>query len=204
MLLPKNTLIYVLKIRNGPNGIVPPLKCFFLYRTSMIATKAPVKNARYSEIRMLGNPKKIPITPTSFTSPNPIPTPLVTKYKERKNREAIAPDNIIFIQENGKMKWKRSERSSSGSKISSGKMPYQRSIKNKMIKQLIMTSCSTRKRSDMDDCKKNNRPIRLKLLPVTISISGYFHPIHLWQYRHFPCKNRKENKGNKSYHAKAW
>ncbi|OGH35253.1 MAG: hypothetical protein A2958_02735 [Candidatus Levybacteria bacterium RIFCSPLOWO2_01_FULL_38_13] len=58
---------------------------------------APVKNAVYKAIIILGNPKKSPRRKESFTSPKPIPFPWVIKYKRKKNKKAPIPENILFI-----------------------------------------------------------------------------------------------------------
>lgn len=45
------------------------------------------------------------------------------------------------------------------------------------------------------DCKATNA----KLNPVVNSITGYFHPINLWQYLHVPLREKNETSGIRSY-----
>ncbi len=63
----------------------------------MEPTIAPVKNAKYKAVIILGNPKTIPIKNASFTSPKPMPLPFVTTYKARKKRKAPTPENILLM-----------------------------------------------------------------------------------------------------------
>ncbi len=64
----------------------------------------PVKNAKYKEIIILGNPKTSPKTAANLTSPKPIPLPWVTKNIIRKNRNAPAPEKTKLESENGEVK----------------------------------------------------------------------------------------------------
>ena len=50
----------------------------------MIATAAPVKNAKYAATTLIGNPKKNPKAKHSLTSPKPIPRPEVAKKINKK------------------------------------------------------------------------------------------------------------------------
>jgi hypothetical protein len=65
----------------------------------MIEMIAPVKKARYIAIIMLGYPSKRPIRNANFTSPNPIPFPFVTRYKNKRNVKATAPEIKQEIKE---------------------------------------------------------------------------------------------------------
>ncbi|PIP75059.1 MAG: hypothetical protein CO135_03210 [Candidatus Levybacteria bacterium CG_4_9_14_3_um_filter_35_16] len=59
----------------------------------MIETIAPVKKATYSATIIPGKPRIRPITKASFTSPRPIPFPLVIKKSKEKNAKAPNAEN---------------------------------------------------------------------------------------------------------------
>lgn len=75
--------------KNGPKGIVSPDNLFFPHKISMIETIEPVKNAMYKEIINIGNPEINPKTNENFTSPNPIPRPLVIRKSAKKKAKDI-------------------------------------------------------------------------------------------------------------------
>ena len=57
---------------------------------------APVKNAAYKAISILGKPKTKPKRKESFTSPKPIPLPRVIRYKIRKNAKEASAERNLF------------------------------------------------------------------------------------------------------------
>jgi len=63
---------------------------------SMIETIAPVKKAKYIEIKVNGKPKIKPITKANFASPIPIPFPLVIKINRKKNKKGIKAIKKLF------------------------------------------------------------------------------------------------------------
>lgn len=57
---------------------------------------APVKNAKYRQIRIFGKPRTRPKTNANLISPPPIPRPRVIKLTAKKKRKAPSPDKIKF------------------------------------------------------------------------------------------------------------
>ncbi len=81
-------------IKNGPKAILL-FNFFFAAKISMTPTMAPVKKAINIAIIIFGKPSKKPIKKANFTSPKPIPFPLVIINKLKKNRQAkIALGNM--------------------------------------------------------------------------------------------------------------
>ena len=83
--VPKKNAINVPSNINGPKGIVDPCSFFLFDRISSNATSAPTTKAIYNATIVPCNPKKIPMKKANFTSPNPIPRPMVIRNKNKKN-----------------------------------------------------------------------------------------------------------------------
>lgn len=58
----------------------------------MIETAAPVKKAKYIQSIINGNPKRRPKIKDNFTSPKPIPRPLVIAKSKKKKANEEMPD----------------------------------------------------------------------------------------------------------------
>ena len=96
ILSPKKSDVIAAKTKKGPKGIVPPKKRNFFHITSMIETAAPVKKAKYKQRIISGNPKKRPKIKDNFTSPKPIPFPIVIANSDRKKSNAERPLSMWF------------------------------------------------------------------------------------------------------------
>ena len=96
---PKNKLTKEPIIKNGPKGIVSFMDFFFLHKISMIPKNAPVKKAKYKARIILGKPNIRPNKNASFTSPNPIPLPLVIKNSIRKKAHAPRAEKRLMIKD---------------------------------------------------------------------------------------------------------
>lgn len=83
------------KTKKGPKEIESFI-FFFLHKISMKESNAPVKNAMYRAKTIFGKPRNKPIRKTSFTSPKPIPLPLVIKKINRKKTNAPRPARTEF------------------------------------------------------------------------------------------------------------
>lgn len=58
---------------------------------------APVKNARYTQIKILGKPKISPKSKDNLVSPRPIPFPLVKTVIIKKRIKVKTADKILLI-----------------------------------------------------------------------------------------------------------
>lgn len=88
---PNKKLINTPKLKKGPKGTVLPFNFFLCTTTSIIEMTAPVKNAPYNATTDNQGPSKKPITNAYFTSPNPIPRPLVSANIIKKNKKQTTP-----------------------------------------------------------------------------------------------------------------
>ena len=70
---------------NGPNAILD-FKFANLNNNSIADTKPPMINARSKLINPFSTPKNKPIGIASYTSPRPIPLPLVIKYRSKRGK----------------------------------------------------------------------------------------------------------------------
>ena len=73
--------------KNGPKG-TSDFKFFFFAKINPIPIIAPIKNAKKSETKILGKPRKRPIKTANFTSPKHSHLPLETRKIIRKNNDA--------------------------------------------------------------------------------------------------------------------
>lgn len=81
------------KTKNGPKGIDCP-KCFFPEIIKKIEKIAPVRKDNINATKDRGNPKANPINPPSFTSPPPIPLPLVKIISKVKKPAIAKPETM--------------------------------------------------------------------------------------------------------------
>ena len=65
----------------------------------MIPTNAPVKKAKYRAKIIFGKPNISPSKNESFTSPKPMPLPLVIKNNIRKKEKAPRAENKLMISD---------------------------------------------------------------------------------------------------------
>ena len=65
----------------------------------MIPTNAPVKKAKYNAKIIFGKPKISPSKTESFTSPKPMPLPLVIKNNIRKKEKAPRAERRLIIND---------------------------------------------------------------------------------------------------------
>lgn len=96
----KKKLTTVPKTKNGPNGTSDFIP-FFFHKISMIPISPPVKNATYKAIGACGNPSKSPIRKANFTSPKPIPRPLVRRNINKKKRKHPMPVKRFWKKRSG-------------------------------------------------------------------------------------------------------
>ena len=75
--------------KKGPKGI-SLFKPFLPNKINPIPIIAPIKKAKNKAAKIFGNPIKIPMKKTNFTSPNPIHLPLEIRKIKRKNKEATS------------------------------------------------------------------------------------------------------------------
>ena len=97
ILLPQKRAIKLPITKNGPKAIVCP-KCFFPITISKTEKIAPIKKEAKRATKDRGNPNINPKNPPNFTSPPPIPLPLVITIKPKKKDATVAPIKIEYIK----------------------------------------------------------------------------------------------------------